>query len=82
LTLEPVRDENGTPAYCNSRLTFHEVSGEIAGSAFDSAVASYYKLLYAHLVNGDELFVKPEKIKQQIAVFEEISKKNPLPKKY
>lgn len=82
LICEPLHDENGNPVYCNSQITWHEVSDEITGSAFDSAVSSYYRKLYEHFVNGAELFIKPEKIKQQIAVFEEISRRNPLPAKY
>lgn len=82
LTLEPICDGEGFPAYCREDLTWQSFTQELSGTAFDTAVAKYYDNIYAHLVNGAELAIKPEKIRQQIAVIEQIHENNPLPVKY
>ena len=61
---------------------WHEVDKDITGDAFFSATSEYYHLLYKHMFEGGELFIKPEKIKIEIAVFEEISRQNPLEEKF
>ena len=79
MTLEPIEHEDGTPAYCGEKLVWHEFSEDLSGSAFDVAVKAYYDNIYAHLTEGAELVIKPEKIAQQIAVIEEVHRQNPMP---
>lgn len=79
LTFEPICTEDGFPAYCSEKLHWHEVEEDITGTAFDSAVKTYYDMIYDHLVNGSPLIIKPEKIKQVIEVMEEVHRQNPMP---
>ena len=78
-TFEPLEREDGTPAYCGEKLQWHEFEEDLTGSAFDVAVKRYYDNIFDHLTNGAPLIIKPEKIRQQIAVFEEIHRQNPMP---
>ena len=82
LILEPLCKEDGSPAYCSEQLTWHEVDEDLSGSAFTTAVDEYYNMVYNHLVNGAELIIKPEKIKQQIALMEMVHEKNPMPVRF
>ncbi len=52
------------------------------GSSFDTAVRDYYDNIFACLTAGAELVIKPEKLLQEIDVFEEVHRQNPLPMKY
>lgn len=82
LILEPICTEDLYPAYCREQLTWHEFEEELTGSAFDSAVKLYYNNIYAHLTEGEELIIKPEKIKLQVALYEEVFRQNPLPVRF
>jgi len=82
LTLEPLRNAEGKPAYCSEKLTWHEFEDDLSGSVFTSAVQEYYDMIFNHLTAGGELVIKPEKIRQLIAVMEKIHADNPLPKKH
>ena len=80
-----LHNANGTPAYCNNQLVWHEE--EVALQAdmwnqFTMCTDRFYHAWYETLVNGAELFMKPEHIKAQIAIFNEIEKQNPLIYKY
>jgi len=78
-TLDPLEKEDGTPAYCRENLHWHQFEEDLTGSAFDVAVKRYYDNIYAHLTEGQPLVIRPEKIRQQIAVIEEVHRQNPMP---
>lgn len=79
-TFEPLVGADGlSPAYCSEKLTWNEFEEDMTGSPFDYAPTKYYENLYNHLVNGEEILIKPEKIVQQIRVIELIHAQNPLP---
>lgn len=79
-TFEPLTGADGlSPAYCSEKLTWNEFEEDMTGSPFDYAPTKYYENLYNHLVNGEEILIKPEKIVQQIRVIELIHAQNPLP---
>ena len=82
LILEPLCHEDGTPAYCSEKLNWYEFDEDLTGSAFTSAEDEYYTMVYNHLVNGGELVITPEKIKQEIALMEKVHEQNPLPVKF
>lgn len=76
---------NGDPAYPSNNIVWHEEVLEFGGDVmneFSGISSKYYHDLYNHMVNGGELFIKPEHIKAQIAIFREIEKQNPLEQKY
>ena len=80
-----IHNENGTPAYCNNKLVWHEEEVALKAdvwNAFGKCTNRFYHAWYETLVNGAELFMKPEHIKAQIAIFNEIEKQNPLIYKY
>jgi scyllo-inositol 2-dehydrogenase (NADP+) len=82
LILESLQGDGGSPLYCSEKLPWKEVHEDLKGTAFDSAVKTYYDNIYNHLTCGEELVIKPVKIKQLIAVMEEIHRQNPLPVKF
>lgn len=55
---------------------------ELTGGPFAYGISGYYHRLYDHMVNGGELFIKPEHVLPEIAIFEEIERQNPLVQKY
>jgi hypothetical protein len=59
----------------------HQVSDGVVFEDENMKVTAYHN---HHLepVDGAELFIKPEHIKTEIAVFEEIERQNPLEQKY
>ena len=80
-----LHNDKGGPAYCNNQLVWHEE--EVALDAdlwntFTKCSNRFYHAWYETLVNGAELFMKPEHIKAQIAIFNEIERQNPLIYKY
>ncbi len=80
-----LHDENGNPAYCNNHLVWHEETVALKAdvwNAFNGCSDRFYHDWYEHLVNGAELFMKPEHIKAQIAIFNEIERQNPLEVKF
>ncbi len=80
-----LHDENGDPAYCNNGLVWHEETVALKAdvwNAFNGCSNGFYHDWYNHLVNGAELFMKPEHIKAQIAIFNEIERQNPLAVKF
>jgi len=81
-TFDPIRKPDGTPAYCREELKWYQFEEELMGTAFDAAVKSYYDNIYAHLTNGEELIIKPRKIAQMVALFEEVHRQNPLPVRF
>jgi len=79
---ESLKNEEGLPVYCSENLITHEETGSFAGTAFDVAVQSFYKMLYDNLTEGTPLWIKPENIAKLINVIETVHAQNPLPVKY
>ena len=85
---QPVLDEkslhkeDGSPSYCKNTIVWHKEEKELTGDAFAYGTSGYYHRLYDHMVNGGELFIKPEHILPEIAIFEEIERQNPLVQKF
>ena len=79
---ESLKDENGLPIYCSEKLEIHEESGSFAGTAFDSAVQSFYDMLYNTLTTGAPLTITPETAARVIGIIEKAHADNPLPIKY
>lgn len=74
----PIVDENGLPAYCSEELIWYQQSWELgSGSLFEIMTAKLYDDLYDTMINDTPLAVKPEEVRQQIAVIEECFKQNP-----
>ncbi len=78
-TLEALRNEDGTPAYCVETLPWVEEHIDIEGSVFDDAVQYYYDMIYDNLVNGKEMRVTPEQVLLQLQVIDLVHAQNPLP---
>lgn len=82
LILNPLKDENGLPAYCSEDLITHEEKGEINGSAFDVGTKCFYEMVYNAIVNNKEMEIKPEHAAMVISVIEQAHAENPLPVKF
>ncbi|MBQ2743555.1 MAG: Gfo/Idh/MocA family oxidoreductase [Oscillospiraceae bacterium] len=82
LDKKSLHDEKGDPCYCSDKIVWHKEKLELTGDAFDYGTAGYYRRLYDHMVNGAELFIKPEHIIPEIQIFEEIERQNPLEVKF
>lgn len=78
LTLESLVSEDGTPAYCSEKLDWTEVHVDLDGSAFDTAVAKYYEMIYNHLVHGSDMEVTPAQVLKQFQIIDTIRAQNPL----
>ena len=72
-------NDEGEPIYCSEKLQFTEESGEIEGSSFDSAVKSFYLMLYNTVLLGNPLEIPPEYAAQVVSVIETAHAQNPLP---
>ncbi len=79
---ESLSDENGLPAYCSEKLITHEESGDFKGSAFDTAVDAFYRMVRDNITDGKPMKVTPEMAAMIISVIEEVHAQNPLPLKY
>lgn len=81
LIREPLKNQEGLPIYCSETLTWHEESWEppeeVRKDVGGFLVRAFYDGLYQTLVSGAELTVKPEEIRQQIAVIDECLRQNP-----
>lgn len=84
LQATPIVRADGTPAYCSEQLTWYEEECNVnASGSFTTAVHSYYNMTYDALVNGADTEIKPEQVRQQIAIYEEVRRQNPhIAKKY
>ena len=76
----PLVGPNGDPAYCSEKLDWQEGywSAKQEENAFVSAVQDYYTNIDEHLTEGKELAIKPEEVKQQMAVMRICHEQNPL----
>ncbi len=79
---ESLADENGYPIYCGEQLVTHEEEGEFTGSAFDTAVDRFYRMVHARITEGREMEVTPEMAAAIISVIETVHAENPLPLVY
>jgi len=82
LIVESLKDAEGNPMYCSEKLITHTEEGDFKGTAFDSAVASFYEMYYNTLTTGAELLVKPENIIKVVDVTQWVHAANPLPVKF
>ena len=90
-TPEPVLDHkslhkaDGSPSYCDNHIVWHEENIDLDADVWNSFTKCsnrFYHAFYDHLVNGAELFMKPEHVKAEIAIFNEIERQNPLKMKF
>jgi len=92
LITAPLRNPDGSPAYCGETLNWHEgkwpaesADGNKADKAGYSAstaasvnmTAVFYGMLYKTLTTGAPLEITPEQVRRQIAVIEECRRQNP-----
>jgi len=81
LVLPTLMTEEGLPLYCGEKLPWHEETWDIANvvdNVFSAATRRLYDDVYERLVNGKELPVKLEQVKQQIYVMEQAHLQNPM----
>ena len=79
---ESLKKEDGTPSYCSEQIKFHEENAKFDGTAFNTAVASFYDMLYDKLVDGKPMSVTPEMAARIIGIIEQSHAENPMPVKY
>ncbi len=80
LTTAPLSKPDGTPAYCREQLKWHSGSWDVPASKrdlFGSMAAEFYRHLHQTLTAGAPLVVKPEEVRQKIAVIEACQRLNP-----
>ena len=83
LVLGAMTEEDGvTPAYCSEQLVWHEFSKKFEGDTCEIGTKNYYENIYNHFVNGEDLFIRIEKVIQQIRIIELVHAQNPLDVKY
>ena len=81
LIREPLRKEDGTPAYCGETLKWYNESWDVPESEkdhFGTMSNSYYDMLYECLTEGKQPLIAPEQVRAQIAIMEECHRQNPL----
>lgn len=76
---DTLKKEDGTPTYCAEKLTFTEEEGKLEGTAFDTAVATFYEKLHRAVTEGAPLPLSPENAARVIWVIESCHAQNPLP---
>lgn len=91
LTLEPLRDEEGKPAYPQEGLTWHtgkwpeQDAGKGKSAGYSAAAAptqggmtgAFYSMLHKTLTRRAPLLITPEQVRRQVAVIEECQRQNP-----
>ena len=79
LTRRPIVNAEGQPSYCREQLKWHERSWALDRnkSEYTAPTATFYKLLYKSLTTRAAFPIKPEDIRQQMAVMELCRKQNP-----
>lgn len=76
---------DGGPAYCTNNIQWHEETVTLDAdvmNAFGKCSSGFYHDLYDHIVNGKELFMKPEHVKAEMAIINEIERQNPLTQRF
>ncbi len=76
--LAPLCKEDGTPDYCKETLNWKEVTISLQGSAFDTAVADYYDMIYYRLTENRPMEITPAQVLRQLRLIDEIRAQNPL----
>lgn len=80
LIRESLSKEDGTPAYCGEKLPWVEEYWDGDPNAvFNASVGTYYNMVYEHIVNNVPLAITLKQVRQQVAVFEEAHRQNPIP---
>ncbi|MBR5743213.1 MAG: hypothetical protein IKX85_05365, partial [Clostridia bacterium] len=74
--------EDHQPIYCHEEMVWHKESGDYQGTAFNSAVASFYEDLYYALTEKKPMRVTPEMAAAVVAVIEKVHADNPLPMRF
>lgn len=80
-----LHNPDGSPAYCTNNIKWKEETIALDPdmmNVFGKCSSRFYHDWYEHLVNGAELYMKPEHIKHQIEIFNEVERQNPLPVKF
>lgn len=77
-----IQNENGDPIYCSEKLVAHEEEGTFSGEAFLTGTAGLYSNLYEVIVNGADMYTKPEHAAMIINVIERVHAENPMPKRF
>lgn len=75
----PLRNESGEPVYCGEKLPMHEGFWQAEGEEkddFNCKGLVFYRNLYRHLTEGAAFEIRPEQVRQQIAVIEEAHRQN------
>ncbi len=78
LTIAPLCNEDGTPAYCGEQLEWTEEHIDVTGDAFNVAVQRYYDMIHAYLVDGKEMEITPYQVLKQFQIIDQIRAQNPL----
>ncbi|MBI3921626.1 MAG: Gfo/Idh/MocA family oxidoreductase [Armatimonadetes bacterium] len=79
-TAEPIRNPDGSPAYCGEELKWHTKTWQVPkgkSALFQTLGIAYYRNLHSHVTSGEPLVVTPDQVRQQIAVIEQCHKQNP-----
>jgi predicted dehydrogenase len=82
LASTPLRNADGSPAYCSEKLKWYEGSWDVPAeesNLFETIALAYYRMLYKSMTESIPLEVTPEQVRQQIAIIEECHRQNPLP---
>ncbi len=75
---ESLRNPEGRPMYCSEKLDIITETNSIEGTSFHEAVDSFYKQLYAAIIEGKALEITPQKAAMVISVIEQVHSDNPL----
>ncbi|WP_168119049.1 Gfo/Idh/MocA family oxidoreductase [Paenibacillus sp. HB172176] len=81
LIREPLKNADGSPAFCTENLNMHEeswVPSEEQKNALQYAGKKLYYQLYGALVHDTEVPVTAKQVRRQIAVVEKCHEQNPL----
>lgn len=74
-----------SPSYPVNTIVWHEEQIDMVAdvfNAFGKCSSGFYHDLYNHMLNGGPLFITPEHIVNQIAIFQEVERQNPLTAKF
>ncbi|WP_168122122.1 Gfo/Idh/MocA family oxidoreductase [Paenibacillus sp. HB172176] len=81
LITQPLVDRKGMPSYCRETLIWHTENWKLdlpeGKSESEEMTEQLYAMLYRSLVHGDELAIKPQQVRQQLALIEECRRQNP-----
>lgn len=81
LIKQPLKTEEGDPAYCSEELKWYEHVVELNTEkygTFADMTGKYYDMLYNHMTQNGELTVTAQQVERQVKVIEECHRQNPL----